>query len=356
MNLDQLVHECGEWLKAGGPMSDVVISSRVRLARNLAGHRFLSKASPEERAEIERTLFDAIRSLEFGKNTFYVDVEQSDPIDRQFLVERHLISRQHAEGEGCRGVAISTGETMALMINEEDHLRIQVLRRGLNLDDAWNQTTEVDAALEGVVEFAWHRQYGYLTACPTNVGTGLRVSVMLHLPALKLTNEIEKVLRAAKDMRLAIRGLYGEGTEALGDFFQVSNQVTLGAGEEEILNGFKSEVIPAMVHYEREARRQLRTQSPAALDDKVWRALGVLENARVISSEEALFLLSHLRMGILMERVKTIDLEAVSELLLGTQSAHLQKRLGRRLEGQERSVLRAEYIRKRLDQARPSNN
>ena len=356
MNLDQLVHECGEWLKAGGPMSDVVISSRVRLARNLAGHNFLSKASPDERAEIERTLFDAIRSREFGKSTFYVDVEQSDPIDRQFLVERHLISRQHAEGEGCRGVAISSGETMALMINEEDHLRIQVLRRGLNLDDAWNQTAEVDAALEAAVEFAWHRQYGYLTACPTNVGTGLRVSVMLHLPALKLTNEIEKVLRAARDMRLAIRGLYGEGTEALGDFFQVSNQVTLGAGEEEILNGFKSEVIPAMVNYEREARRQLRTQSPTALDDKVWRALGVLENARAIGSEEALFLLSHLRMGILMERVKTVDLAAVSELLLGTQSAHLQKRLGRRLEGPERSVLRADYIRKRLDQSRPGDN
>jgi protein arginine kinase len=253
-------------------------------------------------------------------------------------------------------VAISNTETLALMINEEDHLRIQVLRRGLNLDDAWEETARVDAALESLVDFAFHKQYGYVTACPTNCGTGLRVSVMLHLPALKLTNEIEKVFRAAKEMRLAVRGLHGEGTDALGDLFQISNQVTLGYSEEEILTGFRADVIPSIVRYEQEARKVLTKNKAAALDDKIWRALGTLENARAISGDEALFLLSHLRMGVVLDRIKHIDLNAISEMFLATQSAHLQKRRGQRLDGEERSVARAEYIRQKLNQTKPSQN
>jgi protein arginine kinase len=356
MKLDDLVYSRGEWLATGGPLSDVVISTRIRLARNLAGHKFLSRTSTSERKDIEQTLFEAINGSDFGKNTFYVDIDQSDPLDRQFLVERHLISRQHADGEGSRGVVISNNETFSLMINEEDHLRIQVMRRGLNLDDAWAETARVDNALEGLVEFAFDKQYGYLTACPTNVGTGLRVSVMLHLPALKLTNEIEKVFRAAKDMHLAVRGLHGEGTDALGDLFQISNQVTLGYSEEEILTGFRSEVIPSIVRYEQEARKVLTKTKTAALDDKIWRALGTLRSARAISSEEALFLLSHLRMGVVLERVKDVDLDAVSEMFLATQSAHLQKRQGQKLDGEQRSIVRAEYIRSKLGNGKPSNN
>ena len=241
MTIEDLLHSPGEWLKTGGNLGDVVVSSRIRLARNLSGFRFLTKASPAERRDIARTLSEAIASTDFGRETFYIDVEKADPLDRQFLVERQLISRQHGEAEGSRGVAIAANEQLSLMINEEDHLRMQVLRHGMDLDDAWNEIATVDAALETMVKFAYHEQYGYLTACPTNVGTGLRVSVMLHLPALKITNEIEKVLRAAKDMRLAVRGLYGEGTEALGDFFQVSNQVTLGRSEEEILTDFREQ-------------------------------------------------------------------------------------------------------------------
>jgi protein arginine kinase len=356
MNLDDLVQLPGEWLASGGPLGDVVISSRIRLARNLSGYRFLAKAGSDDRQQIERHLFQAISSSEFGKNTFYVDVDKSDTLDRQLLVERHLISRQHAEGEGCRGVAISSTETVALMINEEDHLRIQVLRRGMNLDDAWEEMVRIDSSLDSLVDFSFHKQYGYLTACPTNLGTGLRVSVMLHLPALKLTNEIEKVFRAAKEMRLAVRGLYGEGTDAIGDFFQVSNQTTLGQSEDEILSGFKNNVIPSIVKYEQRARRVLKSDRLTALDDKVWRALGLLENARAISSEEALFLLSHLRMGVVLERVKHIDLNAVNELFIASQSAHLQKRKGQRLDGESRSIARAELIRDRLDRARHSDN
>lgn len=356
MTIDDLVKSPGEWMASGGPMNDVVISTRIRLARNVANFRFLSRASREERRQIERTVSEAIAASSLGKETFYVDIEKTDPLDRQLLVERHLISRQHAEAEGNRGVAINPNETVALMINEEDHLRIQVLRRGLNLDEAWAQIVEIDHALESLIDFAFHRRFGYLTACPTNVGTGLRVSVMLHLPALKLTNEIEKVFRAAKDMRLAVRGLYGEGTDAIGDFFQVSNQTTLGDTEEEILSSFKNEVIPGIVRYEQKARRVLKTERLPALDDKVWRALGLLENARAISGEEALFLLSHLRMGVILERIKHVDLETVNELFISSQAAHLQKRQGQRLEGERRSIVRADYIRERLQRTRPSNN
>lgn len=356
MTLEDLLASRGEWLAGGGPMSDVVISSRIRLARNLTGYLFLTRASGQQRREIEQTLADAITASSFGSDTFYVSIDKSDPLDRQFLVERHLISKQHADGDGSRGVAISKAETLALMINEEDHLRIQVLRRGMNLDTAWDEINRVDTALSRAVEFAYHKQYGYLTACPTNVGTGLRVSAMLHLPALKITNEIEKVFRAAKEMRLAVRGLFGEGTDAIGDFFQVSNQVTLGQSEEEILDKFKEEVIPFIVKYEQEARRALVRDKVAALDDKIWRAWGILENARAISSEETLFLLSHLRMGVVLGRIKNVDLDVINELFILAQSAHLQKRHGTRLDGERRSIARADFIRERLHRSRPSQN
>jgi protein arginine kinase len=356
MTIDDLLLSPGEWLKTGGALGDVVVSSRIRLARNLNGFHFLPKASAAERKDIARILVEAIASSEFGKETFYVDIEKADPLDRQFLVERQLISRQHGESEGSRGVAVSPSERLSLMINEEDHLRIQILRHGMDLDDAWNEMARVDAALESSVDFAFHEQYGYLTACPTNVGTGLRVSVMLHLPGLKITNEIEKVLRAAKDMRLAVRGLYGEGTEALGDFFQVSNQLTLGRTEQEILSDFKENVIPSVVKYEQETRKALKRDKLVALDDKIWRAYGILANARAISSEETLFLLSHLRMGVLLERITHLDLGVINDLFLSTQSAHLQKRYGKRLDVEQRSIIRADYIRERITRAQPSTN
>lgn len=356
MNLNDLLDSTGEWLAPGGPMGDVVISSRIRLARNLDGFPFLSKATADQRKMIEQSLHDAITSCDFARESFYVDIDKSEPLDRLFLMERHLISRQHADGDGCRGVTISNAETISLMVNEEDHLRMQVLRRGMNLDDAWNEIVKVDNALEAIVNFAFHKRYGYLTACPTNVGTGLRVSVMLHLPALKLTNELEKMFRAARDMRLAVRGLHGEGTDAVGDFFQVSNQTTLGQSEEDILAGFKTHVIPAIVRYEQEARRALQRDRLVALDDKVWRALGLLKNARAISTEEALFLLSHLRMGILLGRIKNLDLAAVNELFISAQSAHLQKRIGQSMDGESRSIARADLIRDRLRRMSPSDN
>jgi protein arginine kinase len=348
MTIDDLAGNIGEWLRGEGPYADIVISSRIRLARNIAEFPFLSKAGESERRQIFRVLSDCIADIDMGKDSLFVDIEAADELDRQVLVERHLISRQHAEGEGTRGVAISDGERRALMINEEDHLRIQAMRSGLQLAALYEEISDIDDRIEEHVEYAFDDRWGYLTACPTNVGTGIRVSVMLHLPALKLSGQIEQMFRAAKDMRLAVRGLYGEGTDAVGDFFQVSNQTTLGRSEEEIVENFGTQIIPKIVKFELSARDSLIKNRSNLLDDKIWRAYGTLENARAMSSDETLFLLSHLRMGVNMGRCGTLDLDTVNEIFLRAQSAHLQKLNGRRLDGEERSVVRAEYLRRTL--------
>lgn len=347
MTIDELTQRPGEWL-SGGPMSDIVLSSRVRLARNLAGFPFLSKTTARQREEIEQFLCSRITAIPLGHETCYIDIARSSELDRQVLVERHLISRQHAEADGSRGVLVSSTEQVAMMVNEEDHLRIQVLRGGFQLDEAYAEIDRIDSLLAEHTEYAFHSRWGYLTACPTNVGTGIRVSVMLHLPGLKMTNEMERVLQAARDMHLAVRGLYGEGTEASGDFFQVSNQTTLGKTEDEIIDEFKNRIIPKIVEYETRAREALVREKPHALDDKIWRAFGVLENARAVSSEETLFLLSHLRMGVSLGRFDRLKLETVNRLFLLTQPGHLQKVRGERLDGEQRSIARAEFIRQTL--------
>lgn len=348
MTIDDLTRQTGEWLRGDGPYADIVISSRIRLARNIAGFPFLTKASDEDRKQVFRLLSDCISDIDLGDNALFVDIDEVQELDRQVLVERHLISRQHAESEGTRGVAVSGGEQRALMINEEDHLRVQVLRSGLQLTTLYEEVNQLDDAVERHVEYAFDKRLGYLTACPTNVGTGIRVSVMLHLPALKMTNQMEQMFRAVKDMKLAIRGLHGEGTDAIGDFFQVSNQITLGRAEDEIVDEFGTRIIPRLVEYETAARNALLKERANLLDDKIWRAYGTLENARALSSDETLFLLSHLRMGVNMGRCPKIDLATVNEMFIHAQPAHLQKLSGRSLGGEERSIARAEYLRDTL--------
>ncbi|MCH7886274.1 MAG: protein arginine kinase [Planctomycetes bacterium] len=348
VTLDDLTRTTGEWLRGEGPMSDVVLSSRIRLARNLAEQPFLSTASSTERTEVFRRLTEEIASSPFGADALLVDMADTDEIDREVLVERHLISRQHAAGEGSRGVSISPTETQALMINEEDHLRIQVLRSGMQLDELWEEANRIDDLLSQRVAYAFDRQLGYLTACPTNVGTGIRVSVMLHLPALKLTKEIERVARAARDLRLAVRGLYGEGTDTVGDLYQISNQTTLGKSEEEIIQTFTGSIIPKIVEYELAARASLAKRRSDYLDDKIWRAYGILCHTRSISSGETQSLLSPIRMGIHMGRFDRFDIPMLNELFLHTQPAHLQKIHGRSMDEDERGVERARYLRKRL--------
>src|SRR5262249_46647754 len=295
----------------------------------------------------EGLLRDRIGKLELDPRLSYVNVPTLSILDRQFLVERQLISRELASAEGPRGVALGPHETVSLMVNEEDHLRLQVMRSGFTLDEAWQDIDKVDDLLEQRVNYAFSDEFGYLTACPTNVGTGMRSSVMLHLPALVLTKQIEKVFRALQKINLAVRGLYGEGSRASGDFYQISNQVTLGKSETTILTEIR-EVIPQIITYERQARQTLTRESRQALHDKVSRAFGTLRSATMMTSEETMDLLSSVRLGINLGLLEDITIPTVNQLFIQTQPAHLQKLMGGSLDGEERNAARARYLRSRL--------
>jgi protein arginine kinase len=334
----------------GGELADVVISSRIRLARNIKGYAFLPCLSGEHQRELLNKLKDIVLRVDAGEKTFYADIDLASTVEKDLLTERHLISRRHAQGKGPRGVVISGDETFTAMINEEDHLRMQVYAAGLQLHHCWERINRIDDQIEKQIEYAFDTRLGYLTACPTNLGTGIRVSVMLHLPALKMTGQIEKLIAAARDTDMAIRGLFGEGTDALGDFFQLSNQVTLGISEQEVVEQFSTQLIPKIVTYENEARQSLVQKKPRLLDDKIQRAIGILGSACLISSQEALFLLSHVRLGINLGRIKTIDLQTINELFMLTQPAHLQLKAGQMLDADQRDSLRAEIIRQKLHQ------
>ena len=268
-------------------------------------------------------------------------------LDRQFLVERQLISRELANGEGPRAVVIGPLENVAVMVNEEDHLRIQVMLSGLSLHDVWDRINKLDDQLEEQLPYAFSPQLGYLTACPTNVGTGIRVGVMLHLPALVQTKQIDKVFRALQKINLAVRGLYGEGTQASGDFYQVSNQQTLGKSELELIR-ILTDVVPQVIQYERHARNALMNERRQHLHDQVSRAYGVLKTAQTISSDETMLLLSSVRMGINLGLIDDLAIATVNELFIQTQPAYLQKIHGSELNVEERNTARASYLRSRL--------
>ena len=348
VNLDDMAEKSGEWLKGEGPESDIVVSSRIRLARNLTDYPFISKATDLDRSEIEKTLRKTVTEVSQRGPLAYLDVNELDDIDRQFLVERQLISREHAESEGARGVAIDAGERTSLMINEEDHLRIQVMHSGFDLAAAWDRINEIDDQLEERTAYAFHSRLGYLTACPTNVGTGMRVSVMLHLPALVITRQIEKVFRSLHKISLAVRGLYGEGSQAMGDFYQISNQITLGKSEEELVTQV-GDVVPVLIDYERRARDFLQKESHENLHDKVSRAYGILSTAQTISSEETMHLLSSIRMGVELGLLPELGMGQVNELFIQTQPAHLQKISGIELDTADRNVARATFLRRHLN-------
>lgn len=338
-----------EWLKAKGPGSDVVLSSRVRLARNFAGFPFPARSGRADCLQVMELAQRHILGSSLAESILWIDLNEIPTLERNVLVERHLVSKQHARGDRPRAVAVtSPDEQLSIMVNEEDHLRIQVMRGGLALSEAFAQIDAVDDRLEAATDFAYSTRFGYLTACPTNVGTGIRVSVMLHLPALKLTGELEKVRRAAKAMSLAVRGFYGEGSEAVGDFFQISNQTTLGKAERELLDDFEKNVIPKVVEYERLERKNLLEKRRLFLEDHIYRALGTLENARLLKTEEAMQLLSLVRLGVFLGVIDSVDASLVSQLTPMVQPAHLQKVLGRPLDQAERRAERASMIRAHL--------
>tara|TARA_R110002167_G_scaffold213098_1_gene417763 strand:+ start:120 stop:1208 length:1089 start_codon:yes stop_codon:yes gene_type:complete len=343
-----LAKSSGEWLRGTGPESDIVISSRIRLARNLADFPFIRRCSDEDRDSIERTVRARMEAMEDWKDIRYIDIEELSEVDRQFLVERQLISREIADADGSRAVAVDPGEQYSVMINEEDHLRIQVMQSGLDLQAAWARIDALDDKLEGSILYAFHEKYGYLTACPTNVGTGLRVSVMLHLPALVITRQIEKVFRSMQRINVTVRGLYGEGSQYSGDFYQVSNQVTLGHSEKSLLALVGDEVVPQIIQYERKARAFLIEQNQQDLHDDVSRAMGILSTAKKISSEETMHYLSKVRMGVNLGLISNVEVATINKLFIHTQPAHLQKLHGRVLGSSDRNVQRATYLQRHL--------
>ncbi len=344
---DELANRCGEWLRGSGPQSEIVISSRIRLARNLAAFPFIRRCTDSDRQAVEKTFRDAIAGVETWKDLIQVEVADLPTLDRQLLVERQLISRELSEASGARCVYIDPQETFSLMINEEDHLRMQVMHSGLDMEQAWEQINAMDDLLSDRVDYAFHERMGYLTACPTNLGTGMRVSVMVHLPALVITQQIEKVFRSLQKMGLAVRGLYGEGSQAMGDFYQISNQITLGRSEIDLVKQV-GEVIPVIIDYERQARAFLVKESRKDLHDRVSRAYGILCTAQTISSEETLHLLSSVRMGVYLGLIQDLEIPTINKLFIHTQPAHLQKLRGAELPSADRNVERAMYLQSHL--------
>lgn len=311
----------------------MVLTSRVRLARNLADHPFTPRASREDRLAVLARCRDQILTAGLADHLGWIELHKTDGRERQLLAERHLISRQHAKGKLSNGaggedepraVAMSLpDERLAIMVNEEDHLRLQAIAPGLALAECLDTVDAADDKLEAGLRYAYSARFGYLTACPTNVGTGARFSVMLHLPALRLIGEIDKVRHAADDMGLAVRGFFGEGSDAAGDFHQISNQTTLGKSERLLLREMQSEVIPQIIGYERHARQTLLEASEVQVRDRASRALGVLRYAQMISVDEAMGFLSHVRLGVVLGLIKDVDLSTINELLLFLHPQHL---------------------------------
>jgi protein arginine kinase len=349
MKVDDLLYHTSEWLKGIGPYSDIVISSRVRLARNLQGRFFPHWANnnKEQAEETTNIITEAAQKVDYLKKTSFFKLSDLNSIDKQFLVERHLMSREHASKADSKAVVVDEEEIVSIMINEEDHLRMQVMKSGFDLLESWEIMNVIDDALSRELRFAFDAEFGYLTACPTNVGTGMRGSVMLHLPALVMMRTIDKVLAAIAKLSFTTRGLYGEGTQATGNFFQISNQVSLGHNEDEIITNING-IIRQIIEHEEQARGILLKQQKELLEDRIWRAYGVLKNAYIISSSETTELLSMVRLGVDLNIVKNLDRRTVNQLFLLIQPAHLQKLEGKKLNSQERDIKRANILRSKL--------
>nr|MBU1328504.1 protein arginine kinase [Candidatus Omnitrophota bacterium] len=347
MTLDDLLNNTGEWIRCTGPVCDIVMSSRVRLARNLANYPFSHWASKKEQETILWTSKESILSLKKLKGSLFVEIGKLDSIDKQFLVERHLMSKEHMIDAENKGLSVGQDEVISIMINEEDHLRMQVMKSGFNLKEAWQIINDVDTELGNSMDFAYSMDFGYLTACPTNTGTGMRASVMLHLPSLVMTKQIGKVLQAITKLSLTARGLYGEGTEASGNFFQISNQVSLGHKEDDIIDNI-DRIIKQIVDHEQSARETLLAQNREALEDRIWRAYGTLKSAHIITSTETIDLLSLARLGVDLGVIKQVDRALINELFVITQPAHLQKLEKKKLSPNQRDVKRAEIIREKI--------
>ena len=354
MKIDELLSTPSEWVRGDGPSNKIVMTSRVRLARNLRGFPFPGWAKKPDRQRALELMRPVVEALPEMALCFSDSMDNLAALDKQLLVERHLISREHAARNVGSGVVVNDKESICVMINEEDHLRMQSIKSGLQLKNAFKLIDKVDTELEAQLDFAFSPRLGFLTACPRNVGTGMRASAMVHLPAMVLSDQINQVVQAVNKLGLAVRGLYGEGTEALGNFFQVSNQTTLGEREVDVIERL-NKVIVQIIEHEENARSTLLEKKARLVYDQVGRAYGVLSNAHAISSKEALNLLSLLRLGVDLDLLPAETRATVDELFMVAQPAHVQRTAERKLTAEERDSYRSDLIRDRLKAiARPS--
>lgn len=337
------------WMQSTGPDSDIVISSRIRIARNIGAYPFPMLATKSQSQEVLDKAAELAAGEDFNKLGKFTLIKLADlnELDKKVLVEKHLISPNLANESQNGAVILSDTESISIMVNEEDHLRIQCLKPGFQIKEAWTEANRVDDLFETHLEYAFDEKRGYLTSCPTNVGTGIRASVMLHLPALVLTQQINRILQAITQVGLTVRGLYGEGSEAIGNLFQISNQITLGQTEEEIIENLYS-VVRQIIEHERTSRRTLLSESRYRLQDRICRSFGILSNAFIIDSKEAAQRLSDVRLGIDLEIVQGVSPEVMNELLVMTQPGFLQRLTGEKLSADDRDYRRAELIRSRF--------
>ncbi|MBO1005830.1 protein arginine kinase [Pseudogracilibacillus auburnensis] len=350
MTLEKFLNNAvSSWMSAEGPESDIILSSRIRLARNLSNVKFPTLFSNDEAGEIMSKIDEIINSenlQSLGKMEF-LSIDNIKSLEKRVLVEKHLISPQLAEHSSHGAVILSENEDISIMINEEDHIRIQCLFPGLQLDKALEKANRIDDLLEDKVDYAFDEDLGYLTSCPSNVGTGLRASVMVHLPALIMTRQMNRIIPAINQLGLVVRGIYGEGTEALGNIFQISNQITLGKSEKDIVDDLTG-VVQQIIAQERSAREALVKTSNIQLEDRVYRSYGILANSRIIETKEAAECLSDVRLGIDAGYINNVSKNILNELMILTQPGFLQQYAGGPLRPVERDIKRATMIRERL--------
>ena len=339
------------WLEGSGPHAGIVLSTRVRLARNLQGHKFNTRTRDAEREQILERVRQAAEQTAV-RGGLHFDLHSLSPISRKVLLERHLVSRELAGLGGdapARGAGLLVGprDALSVMVNEEDHLRVQALMSGLCVRESYKRADQLDEELGALLPFAYHHEWGFLTSCPTNVGTGLRGSILIHLPALVLTKEIGRVLQGIGQVGLTFRGLFGEGSEVVGNFFQISNQTTLGKSEEDLIEHLEK-IVLRVIEYELGARDVLMRDAPAVIEDKIWRAYGLLRYARALSFEEVMNLLSGVRLGVSMNLIKGLRVYTLNKLMIYAQDAHLEQAAERPLSTAESDLHRAEYVRRVL--------
>jgi len=347
MQLQNMLKQKIGWLESKGNYPEIAISSRIRLARNLNKIPFPQKATKEEQKESFEKVKTTCGDIAYFRGAPILNLQEFDRVDRQFLLERHLISYEHSQGDGIRGLIIGDKELISTMINEEDHVRLQGMQPGLELEQAWDILKLIDEEMNKRLDYAFSPDIGYLTACPTNTGTGMRASVLMHLPALVMNEEINKVLQALNKIGMVARGLYGEGTKVMGDLFQISNQVTLGPNEEGIIDNL-GRVVKQVIEYEIKGRKVLFKENKEKVMDIIYRAYGLLVNARQLSFSEMMELWSKVRLGIYFELELNTGLDTLNELMIFTQPAHLQESIGKELAPSKRDFIRAEMIREKL--------